>query len=127
MIFTGLVHGNTGIDLYTYTYIMAAASEFRAISKVVALVTGAASGLGRATAARLARQVRYQSVYINLYMGSGGFLALDPLSLRPDTLCIALQGARVVVADLKSSDGEATAKEMGDNATFVATDVSEWL
>ncbi len=36
----------------------AAASEFRVISKVVALVTGAASGLGRATAARLTRQVR---------------------------------------------------------------------
>ena len=36
---------------------MAAASEFRAISKVIALVTGGASGLGRATAARLARQV----------------------------------------------------------------------
>ncbi|XP_064399140.1 3-hydroxyacyl-CoA dehydrogenase type-2-like [Halichondria panicea] len=68
---------------------MAAASEFRAISKVVALVTGAASGLGRATAARLARQ-----------------------------------GACVLVADLKSSDGAATAKEMGDNATFVATDVT---
>ena len=30
----------------------------------------------------------------------------------------------MVLADLPSSDGEAIAKEMGDNATFVATDVS---
>ncbi len=40
------------------------------------------------------------------------------------TLHCSLQGACVLVADLKSSDGAATAKEMGDNATFVATDVS---
>lgn len=31
-------------------------AEFRNVSKVIALVTGGASGLGRATAARLARQ-----------------------------------------------------------------------
>ena len=30
----------------------------------------------------------------------------------------------MVVADLPGSEGEAVAKEMGDNATFVATDVS---
>ena len=35
---------------------MAASGEIRQISKVVALVTGGASGLGRATVARLARQ-----------------------------------------------------------------------
>ena len=37
---------------------MASTVEFRSIAKVVALVTGGASGLGRATAARLAAQVR---------------------------------------------------------------------
>ena len=37
---------------------MSSTVEFRNISKVVALVTGGASGLGRATATRLARQVR---------------------------------------------------------------------
>lgn len=31
-------------------------AEFRSVSKAIALVTGGASGLGRATAARLARQ-----------------------------------------------------------------------
>lgn len=36
---------------------MASTVEFRSIAKVVALVTGGASGLGRATAARLAAQV----------------------------------------------------------------------
>ena len=35
---------------------MAAFKEIRSLSKVVALVTGGASGLGRATAARLSRQ-----------------------------------------------------------------------
>lgn len=35
---------------------MAASAEIRQIPKVVALVTGGASGLGRATVARLARQ-----------------------------------------------------------------------
>ena len=34
-----------------------ASAEIGAISRVVALVTGGASGLGRATVARLARQV----------------------------------------------------------------------
>ena len=37
---------------------MASTVEFRSIAKVVALVTGGASGLGRATAARLAAQAR---------------------------------------------------------------------
>lgn len=68
---------------------MAAATEYRAISRVIALVTGGVSGLGQATAARLARQ-----------------------------------GARVVVADLPGSDGQSVAKEMGENVTFVATDVT---
>ena len=36
---------------------MASTAEFRNISKAVALVTGAASGLGRATAVRLASLV----------------------------------------------------------------------
>ena len=40
------------------TKMCAALAEIRSISKVVALVTGGASGLGKATAARLARQVR---------------------------------------------------------------------
>lgn len=36
-----------------------ASTEIRAVSKVIALVTGGASGLGKATAARLARQVGF--------------------------------------------------------------------
>lgn len=63
--------------------------EIHSLSRVVALVTGAASGLGRATAARLARQ-----------------------------------GASVVLADLPTSEGEAVAKEIGGNASFVAADVT---
>lgn len=35
------------------------AGEIHSLARVVALVTGAASGLGRAVAARLARQVQY--------------------------------------------------------------------
>ena len=43
---------------------MASTVEFRSIAKVVALVTGGASGLGRATAARLAAQVRNNNIII---------------------------------------------------------------
>jgi NAD(P)-dependent dehydrogenase (short-subunit alcohol dehydrogenase family) len=56
----------------------------------VAVVTGGASGLGRATAERL-----------------------------------AAQGAYVVIADLPSSDGERTAREIGGNTRFVAADVTD--
>jgi NAD(P)-dependent dehydrogenase (short-subunit alcohol dehydrogenase family) len=35
------------------------------------------------------------------------------------------QGAKVVVADLPTSAGADVAKEIGDNATFAATDVRE--
>ena len=63
-------------------------TEIRALSKALALVTGGASGLGKATVARLVRH-----------------------------------GARVIIADLSSSNGEQVAEEMGKNACFVATDV----
>jgi len=63
--------------------------DIRSISKVVAIVTGGASGLGRATAARLVRN-----------------------------------GARVGIADLPTSKGDDVAKELGENCTFVPTDVS---
>ncbi len=55
----------------------------------VALVTGGASGLGRATATEL--------------VGAG---------------------ARAVIVDLPSSDGEAVAAELGDGARFVGADVT---
>ncbi len=55
----------------------------------VALVTGGASGLGRATATEL--------------IGAG---------------------ARAVIVDLPSSDGEAVAAELGDGARFVGADVT---
>lgn len=38
--------------------------EIHSLSRVVALVTGAASGLGRATAARLAKQVGTQVHFV---------------------------------------------------------------
>ena len=58
-------------------------------SRFICLVTGGASGLGKATVHRLVRH-----------------------------------GARVVIADLPSSDGENVAKEFGENCTFSPTDVS---
>ena len=39
-------------------------------------------------------------------------------------LTFDLQGASVVLADLPGSEGEAIARQLGDNAVFVATDVS---
>ena len=60
-----------------------------AIQKAICLVTGGASGLGRATVERLAQH-----------------------------------GARVVIADLPSSDGENVAKELGENCCFAPADVS---
>ncbi|HVM35361.1 MAG TPA: 3-hydroxyacyl-CoA dehydrogenase [Actinomycetota bacterium] len=60
------------------------------IENKIALVTGGASGLGRATA---------------------------------DELCAA--GARVVLVDLESSDGENAAKEIGDAARFAPGDVTD--
>lgn len=46
------------------------AAEFRAISEVVALVTGAASGLGRATAARLVKQVLMMSILYSIKLNT---------------------------------------------------------
>lgn len=60
-----------------------------AIHKTICIVTGGASGLGRATVQRLARN-----------------------------------GAKVVIADLPSSDGENVAKEIGENCCFAPTDVT---
>ena len=59
------------------------------LQKTVCLVTGGASGLGRATVQRLVQN-----------------------------------GARIVVADLPSSDGENVAKELGESCCFAPTDVS---
>lgn len=59
------------------------------LQKTVCLVTGGASGLGRATVQRLVRN-----------------------------------GARIVVADLPSSDGENVVKELGESCCFAPTDVS---
>ncbi|XP_068719091.1 3-hydroxyacyl-CoA dehydrogenase type-2-like isoform X1 [Montipora capricornis] len=60
------------------------------LQKTVCLVTGGASGLGRATVQRLTRN-----------------------------------GARVVIADLPSSDGDSVAKELGGNTCcFAPTDVT---
>ncbi|XP_022787067.1 3-hydroxyacyl-CoA dehydrogenase type-2-like isoform X2 [Stylophora pistillata] len=59
------------------------------LQKAVCIVTGGASGLGRATAQRLAKY-----------------------------------GAKVVVADLPSSDGENVAKELGESCHFAPTDVT---
>ena len=59
------------------------------LQKTVCLVTGGASGLGRATVQRLVQN-----------------------------------GARIVVADLSSSDGENVAKELGESCCFAPTDVS---
>ena len=60
-----------------------------ATQRAICLVTGGASGLGRATVQRLARH-----------------------------------GARAVIADLPSSDGEIVAKELGENCCFAPSDVS---
>jgi NAD(P)-dependent dehydrogenase (short-subunit alcohol dehydrogenase family) len=60
------------------------------IAGIVALVTGGASGLGLATAERLAGA-----------------------------------GARVVILDLPSSQGEEAAERLGSNVAFVAADVTD--
>ena len=59
-----------------------------AVQRIVCMVTGGASGLGRATAQRLVGQ-----------------------------------GARVVIADLPSSEGENAAAQLGDKCAFAAADV----
>ena len=60
------------------------------IEGLTALVTGGASGLGRAT--------------VDEFIAAGG---------------------NAVICDLPKSDGEAVAKEIGDRAIFVATDVTD--
>lgn len=60
------------------------------IKGLVAVVTGGASGLGRATAEKL----------------------------------VALGAGHVVITDLATSNGEAVAKEIGDNVDFIAGDVT---
>ena len=67
---------------------LAKMAELRELSKVVALVTGGASGLGKATVSRLARY-----------------------------------GAKVIIADLPTSQGEEVAKQNGNNTIFIPTDV----
>jgi 3-hydroxyacyl-CoA dehydrogenase/3-hydroxy-2-methylbutyryl-CoA dehydrogenase len=61
----------------------------RSLSKSISLVTGGASGLGKATVERFAKQ-----------------------------------GAKVVMVDLPNSNGEALARELGDNVIFQPTDVT---
>ena len=56
----------------------------------VALVTGAASGMGKA-----------------------------------DALLLAAEGARVVVTDFNEADGRAVAEDIGENAIFLALDVTD--
>ena len=66
-------------------------SIMASLQRIICLVTGGASGLGRATAQRLIRN-----------------------------------GARVVIADLPTSDGDNVAKELGENSVYFSpTGVSE--
>jgi len=63
-----------------------------ALKGLVGVVTGAASGLGRATAERFVRE-----------------------------------GAKIVLCDLPKSNGQEVADQLGSNAIFSPTDVSETL
>ena len=40
------------------------------------------------------------------------------------SISVFVQGGKVVIADLQVSNGESVAKEIGENASFVPTDVS---
>lgn len=65
-------------------------STINSLRGAVSLITGGASGLGRATVERFVKQ-----------------------------------GAKVVICDLPSSEGEMVAKELGDACTFCPTDVTQ--
>src|SRR5437764_10450211 len=54
------------------------------------------------------------------FLVSGGASGLGAATVRR----LAAAGANVVVADLNAADGEALAKDLGDHADFVATDVT---
>src|SRR5690349_2624220 len=55
------------------------------------------------------------------FIVTGGASGLGAATVR----ALAQGGARVVIADLKDSDGQALARELGEAARFVRTDVTD--
>jgi NAD(P)-dependent dehydrogenase (short-subunit alcohol dehydrogenase family) len=57
----------------------------------------------------------------NTFLVTGGASGLGEAT----SAALVAAGARVVVADLGSSDGKATAERLGDNATFAPVDITD--